>query len=84
MHPKHILIKFGSGNPFLEDSEVLAKDKALSKYGDPTTGFSTYGLNSGNPFRIYLSQPICWFSDGETFDLKEMVIKITDFGKGIF
>ena len=61
--------------------EVLAKDKGLSTRGDPAQDFETWNIE-GRPVRIYYSQPICWFDDGEIINLEDVVIKITDFGKG--
>jgi hypothetical protein len=80
-HPKNFLLGFDS-TP-LTVKELLAKDKAFSIYGDPAETYSEYNVGDGVMVRVYLSQPICLFSDGDSLPLDDLVVKIADFGKGI-
>jgi len=71
-------------------ADVLAKDKAFERYGDPANSYSictvgenkSQGITGGHRVKIYKSQPINFFAEGKLIDLDDMVIKISDFGKG--
>jgi hypothetical protein len=79
-HPKNFLLSFGC-TP-LTVRELLARDKAFSIYGDPTEA-CWEAESDGVKIRMYQSQPICFFSDGDPLPLQDLVIKVADFGKGI-
>jgi hypothetical protein len=88
IHPKNFLIKFGAES--LTMADVLAKDKAFERYDDPANSYGIYtvgenkslGIKGGQKVKIYNSQPINFFAAGKLIDLDDMVIKISDFGKG--
>ena len=63
--------------------ELLAKDRSADIYGDPATAFSEYTVDTaGEKIRVYYSQPICILADGDLFSLDDIIVKISDFGKG--
>jgi hypothetical protein len=80
-HQKNLL--FALGVTPIRLHELLAKDKALSIYGDPAQSFNKYILDDGVPVCVYHSQPICLLSDGDPISFDDLVVKISDFGKGI-
>ena len=60
-------------------SEVLAQDKSVRIATREFMESKTDGK-----IRIYRSQPLCGFMDGEPFAVEDIIIKIADFGKGIY
>jgi serine/threonine protein kinase len=79
-HPKNLLLGFGL-TP-ITVRELLAKDNAFSIYGDPAEVYHLYDVGDGVMVRVYVSQPICLFSDGDPLPLDDLVVKIADFGNG--
>jgi len=57
-------------------SEVLAQDKSVHTF---TRDYMS--LTTDDNIRVYHSQPLCGFLDGESFAVENIIIKIADFGK---
>ena len=74
----NILLAFGAtGNTV---SEILAREKHIAT-ALPVS--KTGGQGSGEKFRIYASEPISWFAEGESVDFNKIGVKIADFGLGM-
>jgi serine/threonine protein kinase len=76
-HVKNFLVGLKAATP-LTVSEVLAQDKSIH-----TLTSDYMSLKTDNNLRVYYSQPLCGFLDGESFAVENIIIKIADFGKGM-
>jgi hypothetical protein len=77
LHPSNFVIGLGATNITID--QLLAKSVPVE---DPETYFDERKVDSRKE-RIYISQPLS-LADGESFILKDMSTKLTDFGLGSF
>jgi hypothetical protein len=64
-------------------TELLMKDNAAKSMNSPETDYVEYtNAATGQKNKIYRSQSLDLILDGEVFCLDDIIVKITDFGKG--
>jgi serine/threonine protein kinase len=84
-HVKNILVEFKSAPRTITVNGILALDKSGPSQDDDglQEPFTDSGVDQVQEnVSFYQSEPLCRFSDGESFSLDDIVIKISDFGKG--
>ena len=62
-------------------AELLAREKRPSQLQDAC--FETKVPDFDKTIPMYISHPIYWLSDGESFNLEDVVVKFGGFGKGL-
>jgi hypothetical protein len=78
LRPQNLLLTFESRAITVQ--ELLVAEKSEDRYKDPKEGLAHEDPNG--IWVIYSSRPVNVVADEEPVDLKKMVVKIADFGKG--